>query len=55
MKVLTNEESKDKTELIYIESPLGFHIALDLTYIDQVGDFIITLPTGEVINTKDLK
>lgn len=51
----TKEEADEKMELVYIETESGFHIGLDFTYIDQVGDFRITLPTGEVINTKNLK
>lgn len=51
----TKKEADEKMELVYIETESGFHIGLDFTYIDQLGDFTITLPTGEVINTKDLK
>ena len=54
MKVLTKEEAKDTMELIYIEMPSGFHIAIDATYIDQVKDFTLTLPTGEKLNTRKL-
>lgn len=55
MRVLTQEEVNEKIELIYIETNSGFHIGLDFSYIDQVGDFKITLPTGEEIDTKKLK
>lgn len=54
-KQYTKEEADDKMELVYLETDGGFHIGLDVTYIDQVGDFKIELPTGEVINTKDIK
>ena len=55
-KELTKEEASEKMELVYIETEKsGFHIGLDFSYIDQIGDFLITLPTGEVINTKNLK
>ena len=55
MKVLTNQQVTDKCELVYIETASGFHIALDVTFIEQVGDFEIILPTGEIISTKDLE
>lgn len=55
MKELSKREAKDVMELIYIESDSGFHIGLDLTYLDQVGDFKIILPTGEEIDTSKLK
>ncbi len=50
----TEEEAKAKMELIYLETESGFHIALDASYIDQIGDFEITLPTGETIYTEDI-
>jgi hypothetical protein len=51
---LSKQEADDKMELVYLETPSGMHIGLDATYIDQVGDFEIILPTGEKINTKNL-
>ena len=53
-KVMTKEEANEKCELVYIETESGFHIALDLTYMEQVEEFKITLPTGEVIDTRDI-
>lgn len=46
--------AQETMDLIYIETLSGFHIALDATYLDQVGNFIIELPTGEIINTANL-
>jgi len=54
-KQLTKTEADEKCDFVYIETESGFHIALDFTYIDQVKDFIIKLPTGEVIDTKDVR
>jgi hypothetical protein len=54
MKELTKKEADNKMELIYIEMPSGFHIAIDSTYVDQVDDFKIKLPTGEILDTKKL-
>lgn len=51
----TKAQADEKMDLIYVETPSGFHIGLDFTYIDQVGDFKITLPTGEVIDTATIK
>lgn len=39
-------------DLAYFESPNGFHFALDSTYMEQVNDIILTLPTGEVFNSR---
>lgn len=56
-KQLSKEEWDDKTSdgIAYIETDKGFHIALDATFMDQVDDFEIKLPTGEIINTKYVK
>lgn len=54
-KQLTQTEVDEKCDFVYIETESGFHIALDFTYIDQVGDFVIKLPNGEEINTKDVR
>ena len=54
-KQYSKEEADDKMELVYLETDGGFHIGLDVTYIDQVGDFTIELPTGEMIETKNIK
>jgi len=51
----TEEEARDKMELVYIEMESGFHIAIDFTYIDQVEEFKLILPTGEVLDTKKIK
>ena len=55
IKEYSQQDALEKMELIYLETDSGFHIALDATYIDQVGDFEIKLPTGEIINTAELK
>ena len=55
VKVLSKQEMDAKGDLLYLELDSGFHLALDFSYIDQVGDFKIELPTGEIINTKDFK
>jgi hypothetical protein len=54
-KELTKEEAMERMDLIYIESPLGFHFAIDNSFLDQEGDFHLVLPTEEVFYTKDLK
>jgi len=54
-KQLTEEEARDKTEMIYIEMESGFHIAIYHTYMDQVEEFKLILPTGEVLDTETLK
>jgi len=54
MTELPQNEALKRMELIFIEMPSGFHIAIDATYLDQVGDFTLTLPTGEILDTKDL-
>ncbi len=51
---ISEEQAKDKMDLVYLETPLGFHIGLDSTYIEQVGDFELNLPTGEILDTKKL-
>jgi len=55
IKVMNVEQAREKMELVYIETESGFHIALDFSYIDQVGDFKIKLPTGETIDTRDIE
>ena len=55
MKELTKKEAEDKMNLIYIEMSSGFHVGIDATYLDQVGDFKITLPTGEILDTKKIE
>jgi len=54
-KQLTEEEARDKTEMIYVEMESGFHIAVDHTYMDQVEEFKLLLPTGEVLDSETLK
>lgn len=54
-KQLTAEEAGEKCELIFLEMESGFHIALDHTFMDQVDEFKLLLPTGEVIDTKLIK
>lgn len=54
IKEVSKEDANDIMDLIYIESESGFHFAIDATYLDQVGNFIMVLPTGEVISTKEL-
>ena len=55
MTELTQEQVREKCDLIYIEMPSGLHIAIDATYIEQVEHFKVKLPTGEVLNTRKLK
>lgn len=51
MKRLIGKEI-EKVELEYIECDCGFHIGLDATYLDQVGDFKINCPACQkVIDT----
>jgi hypothetical protein len=52
---MSEKEAREKMELVYLEMQSGFHIGLDHTYMDQVGEFKILLPTGEVIDTNDIK
>ena len=54
MRVLTKDEANEVMDLIYIETESGFHIGIDASYIDQVKDFKLKLPTGEIINTKEI-
>jgi hypothetical protein len=54
LKELSKQEADTTMELIYIQTPSGFHIGIDATYVDQVGDFEIILPTFEKISTKNL-
>lgn len=51
---LTPDEAKNKMDLVYLEAESGFHIGLDASYLEQMGDFKIKLPTGEIIDTKNL-
>ncbi|HZK70621.1 MAG TPA: hypothetical protein VFD03_03745 [Clostridia bacterium] len=51
---LNKKQAEEKMELVYIEMPSGFHIGIDFSYIDQVGDFKLTLPTGEILDTADI-
>jgi hypothetical protein len=43
-----NAVDTGKMDLTYIESPHGYHFAIDNSYADQVGEFKIILPTGEI-------
>ncbi len=54
MKILRREEVLEKMELEFIEMDSGFHIAIDVTYIDQVGEFKLILPTGEILDTSKM-
>jgi hypothetical protein len=55
MKILSTQEANEKCEFMYIECNCGFHIGLDATYLDQVGDIILNCPACiNVIYTKDL-
>ena len=43
----------DKVELEVVECDCGFHLGLDATYLEQVGDFVITCPSCKTeIDTK---
>lgn len=54
-KQYSKEEADEKMELVYIEMPSGFHIAVDFTFIDQVEDFKLKLPTGEELDTNEIQ
>ena len=51
-KELTKEEADDKMNLMYIEMESGFHIGIDATYLEQVGDIELLLPTNEMLKIK---
>ena len=36
--------SNGKVELEVVECDCGFHLGIDATYLDQVGDFVINCP-----------
>lgn len=55
MNELTKKEADEKMDLIYIEMPSGFHIGIDESYLRDVGDFKIKLPTGEILDTQKLE
>ena len=51
MKRLDSLEN-DTVQLEVIECDCGFHLGLDATYLDQVGDFICSCPScGATIDT----
>lgn len=54
-KEYLKEEADEIMDLIYIKTKGGFNIGLDFHYMDKVGNFKIELPTGEVIDTANLK
>jgi len=54
MKELSNIEVEEKCDLIFIEMESGFHLAVDASYLEQVGDFKMKLPTGETLDTSKL-
>lgn len=45
MKRLTRPEANIRMELEYIECDCGFHLGVDATFVDQVGDFVIKCPS----------
>lgn len=47
--------SIDKCEIDIVECDYGYHIGLDVTYLDQVGDFIAKCPAcNKMIKTEDI-
>ena len=53
MKWLTPDEVKDKVEMEVIECDCGFHMGIDVTFLEQVGDFKINCPSCNAeINTE---
>ena len=54
-KQLTEEEARDKTEMIYVEMESGLHLGVDFTYMDQVEEFKLVLPTGEIFDSSQMK
>lgn len=49
MKRLSKAEADEKMELEYIECDCGFHLAVDSTYLLQVGDFKLKCPSCKAI------
>jgi hypothetical protein len=46
----------DKVQLEVIECECGYHMGLDFTFLDQVGDFICECPScGSEIDTSKIK
>ena len=41
---LITKDQIDKVELLIIECECGFHMGLDSTYLEQVGNISITCP-----------
>ena len=51
MKRLDSVET-GKVQLEVVECDCGYHMGVDATYLDQVGDFVTECPScGAVINT----
>ena len=42
-----NSIKNEQVDLEIIECDCGFHLGLDATYLDQVGDFVIKCPSCE--------
>jgi len=54
MKRLDSVEN-DKVQLEVIECDCGYHMGVDATYLDQVGDFVTWCPScGRKIDTKEI-
>jgi len=52
MKRLNSVEN-DTVQLEVIECDCGFHLGIDASYLDQVGELVILCPNcGEEIDTK---
>ncbi len=46
----------EKYRLMVIECACSFHIGLDISYLEQVGEIIVNCPScNEVINTEKIK
>ncbi len=54
MKRLASVEN-DEVQLEVIECDCGYHMGIDATYLDQVGDLNIQCPACKrIINTKEV-
>lgn len=49
MKRLTKKEADEVMDLEYIECDCGFHLGLDNSYLDQLGDIKIHCPNCDAL------
>lgn len=48
-----NSVQNDKVQLEVIECDCGYHMGIDATYLEQVGDFVAVCPScGAFIDTE---